>query len=162
MGDFRVVLRDLANVPEPNDNVTVEFVDSPDARFSTDQSPMASADCPDHEVISSQFSGMDGVVTMRIVGHADHNIAPNSEGHVRVWAAEVVMANLPVAYLDLDGGGLGASDLSVWLGDFFSGQPYARSDYNGDGVLSAADLSIWVTAFFAAGSAQAGSAPNCP
>jgi hypothetical protein len=45
--------------------------------------------------------------------------------------------------------------------DFMSGQPYARSDYDGDGVLSGNDLSLWLVAFFT-GTSAVGCGSACP
>jgi len=58
-----------------------------------------------------------------------------------------------VTAFDLDGdGGLNASDLSRWLGEFASGVPYLRGDYSGDSTLDARDLSVLLTVFAAGGS----------
>lgn len=54
-----------------------------------------------------------------------------------------------------------SEDLSLFLADYFSGQSFARSDYNGDGTLDGNDLSLWLAGFFAAGSAVSGGAA-CP
>jgi hypothetical protein len=74
----------------------------------------------------------------------------------------VWLKTVRVAVLDQMGGnGLDANDLSAWLADSFSGVPYARSDYDGDGTLSPNDLSSWLAAYFAGSSAVSGGAP-CP
>ena len=43
-----------------------------------------------------------------------------------------------------------------------SGQQFARSDFDGDGVLSGNDLSLWLAAFFGGASAIGCGAAVCP
>jgi hypothetical protein len=52
-------------------------------------------------------------------------------------------------------------DLSLFLKDYFSGQSFARSDYDGSGTLDGNDLSLWLAAFFAGASSTGGGAA-CP
>lgn len=63
---------------------------------------------------------------------------------------------------DLNGEtGVGANDLSAWLGDFGTGDPYGRSDYDCSGNVGANDFSLWLTAF-GAGTQLASCAASCP
>jgi len=162
IGEFRVVLRFLSNDPLPGDYLTLDFTSCTDARLSTDQSPTASADCPDRVVTSTEASDATGAVSMRVVGHADRGAVPAVGQALKVFADGVLIGNIRLAILDLDGGGLGPSDLSAWLADFFSANPPARSDFDGDGAVGPSDLSIWVQAFFAGGSSQGGTMASCP
>ena len=163
VGDFRVVIRDAANVPEDGVQVTVDFTDCTEDRICTDQSPLAGANCPTHSVISSGVTAADGSILLRVVGWADHRVPPASSGQLKVWADGVVIAMFKrVAALDQDGGGVGASDLSAWLDDFFHAPNAMRADFDGDGSVTAKDLSIWLAAFFAGGSAVGGGPSTCP
>src|SRR5262249_30680712 len=79
--------------------------------------------------------------------------APYNSG--RVYGDGVLLSSPSIAIYDLDGHGLGPSDLSSWLGDFFGGNNPARGDYDGTGSpLGPNDLSKWLTAFFRSGSIQ--------
>ncbi len=67
-----------------------------------------------------------------------------------------------ISALDLDGIlGLGAGDLSAWLGDFFTGTPFGRCDDDCSGYPGAGDLSIWLGAF-ASGTMVESCAGTCP
>jgi hypothetical protein len=72
------------------------------------------------------------------------------------------LATPSASSFDLDGsGGVGAGDLSVWLGDFGSGMNWARSDFDGSGTVGAADLSEWLAVFGSSGSSQS-CTTSCP
>lgn len=161
-GDFRVVCRDLANVPTDGVTLTFEFTDCTDARVASDQAPTAVANCPYEIVVASALTAADGSVDVRLVGHADHAAVPATGASLKVFGDGVLLAYVRVAILDQDGGGLGPSDLSLWLDDYFAGTNPARSDYDGDGVVGPADLSIWNQAFFAAGSSLGDGGSTCP
>jgi hypothetical protein len=69
-------------------------------------------------------------------------------GGGRIFANGTLIASPTVSAFDLDGGsGVGANDLSCWLTDFGSGQPFGRADYDCSGGVGANDLSFWLTAF---------------
>jgi hypothetical protein len=37
--------------------------------------------------------------------------------------------------------------MSAWLGDFYTGQPFGRSDFDCSGNVGANDLSMWLGVF---------------
>ncbi len=114
-------------------------------------------------------ANQNGQATFRVVGFAaNQGASPGSIGpSLRVYVgnaippAGVYIGTVRVAALDQNGGGVNGMDLSLFLADYFSGQNYARSDYNGDDVVGANDFSLWLAAFFAGGSAVSGGTP-CP
>jgi len=161
LGEFRVVARDIANIPMMNCMVVVDFNTCEDARFSTDQQPTAIAYCPYRSVSATGYTDLQGATSLRVVGRADHSMPASSEPRLRVYVDGVPIGYVRVAALDHDGGGVGATDLALWVEDFFAGSHPARSDYDGDGTVGATDLAIWAGAFFAAGSRHGGE-PDCP
>jgi hypothetical protein len=69
-------------------------------------------------------------------------------GGGRIYANGVLLSAPIVAAYDLDGSGdIGANDLSAWLTDFGSGNPFGRSDYDASGEVGANDLSFWLSAY---------------
>ena len=162
IGEFRVILRDAAYTPVEGTIVTIDFGNCSDERVCSDQSPDATVDCADHWVVDATQSGPDGVARLRIVGSADHGVPATSGALARVKGDGVIVAFLRIAALDQDGGGLGPTDLALWLDDYFHSPGAARSDYDGDGVLGPGDLSIWLGAFFAGESVHGGAAASCP
>jgi hypothetical protein len=151
MGEFVIVVRDLADIPESDRLVEVRFQVCPGARIASDQAQAAvSSQCATHGITS--ISDVDGVVRMTAVGAGDPS-APHGAGPcASVYAGGVFLGLVAVSYLDQDGAsGLGAGDLSVWLSDFVTGDPIGRSDYDGNGSLGALDLSLWLTAYASGG-----------
>ena len=74
----------------------------------------------------------------------------------------VPFGTIPIAIYDLDGvNGLGANDLSLWFGDFGSGQYIGRADYDFSGDLGANDLSLWADAYGRGASSESGT-DLCP
>ena len=152
-GAFQVTIRDLANNPIQNSLVVLDFRACPDlALCANPLDPAAIVHCPTKTV--RKFTDANGQVTFHVVGFS--SATPGSPGPTqpaaKVYADGVLAANVLVVMYDLNGGGLGASDLSAWLDDFFSGNGVARADYDASGVLGASDLSRWLTVFFASGS----------
>ena len=67
-----------------------------------------------------------------------------------------------VSAYDLDSSsGVGANDLSAWLTDFGTGNPYGRCDYDCSGGIGANDLSLWLTAF-GSGTMAISCGASCP
>ena len=163
LGAFTVVVRDFGNAPEGNRPVTLDFRGCPDIRLCADQGdPGVVTDCVIPSVTAT--AAQDGRVTFRVLGHAvNSGASPGSTGPcLDVYADGVFLKSVRVAALDQNGvDGVNPMDLSLFLADSFSGQAYARSDYDGNGVLDPNDLSIWLLAFFAGGSAVSGG-PDCP
>jgi len=112
---------------------------------------------------------VDGQATFRVIGCAANlGGSPGSIGPCLNVYADGVFVGGPgcagahrVAALDQNGGGVNEGDMSLFLEDYFSGQNYARSDYNGDGIVDGNDFSLWLAAFFAGGSAVSEGA-SCP
>lgn len=161
-GAFTVVLRDFNNVPEENREVTLDFSHCPDIRLCADQGdPGVVTDCAAKSVRAT--AGQDGRVTFRVLGFAvNSGASPGSIGPtLEVYVEGIFLETVRVSALDQNGDGVNPADLSLLLGDSFSGQAYARSDYDGNGVLDPNDVSLWLAAFFAGGSAVSGGAA-CP
>jgi hypothetical protein len=153
LGQFTIVLRDVANNPLPFYTVMIDLSNCADLALCHDQrDPAASVDCPAKVV--RKLTDANGAVTFTVMGGS--NGAGNATTFLnggRIYAEGVWVATPTVACYDLDGtAGVGANDLSAWLADFATGEPYGRCDYDGDGVLGANDLSFWLGAFGAGGS----------
>jgi hypothetical protein len=158
------VVRDFNNVPDQGADVVLDFSDCPDIRVCADQGdPNVVVDCATRSVRA--VSGPDGRATFRVIGCAANvGASPGSIGpSMKVYASVFLLGSVRVAALDQDGrNGVNVEDLSLFLRDWLlSGQPLARSDYNGDGRLDPNDLSRWLRAFAAGGSTQSGAA-SCP
>jgi hypothetical protein len=161
VGQFTVTVRDLANNLIPNSSVVVDFSgNGPDIRIQSTQ-PFAglSTDCGTKTVRALTDAG--GIATFRIVGRS--TLGPGA-GFLagKIFADGVLLGNRTVAAFDLDGaGGVGAVDLSAWVGDFLAAASVGRGDYDFNGSLGAVDLSVWVGCFLGAGS-TASATPLCP
>ena len=148
-GAFTIVARDAADNPVPDIVIEFRAINCPEARIAVDQlQPGVGARCATNAVTA--VTGPDGAVRMAVVGAGDP-AAPHGSGPcAQVFAAGLPLGTVRLAYLDLDGSaGLGSNDLSVWLGDFGTGESIARSDFDGDDVVGAEDLSLWLTAWAA-------------
>jgi hypothetical protein len=161
VGEFVIVARDFANVPDEDKLIEVRFQNCSGARVAADQlQASVTSKCATHGITA--ITGLDGSVHMIAVGGGDPH-APHGAGPCAgIYSDGVLLGLVPVAYLDLDGSeGLGAGDLSVWLSDFVTGEPIGRSDFDGDGSLGALDLSFWLTAWSGGRQTKSG-APYCP
>ena len=148
VGEFTVVIRDLANDPLPGAVVVIDLSTAPDLRLCADQlDPAATVDCARKTV--SKLTGADGSVRFTVLGSS--NGAGNASTLLnggRIYANGTLIQSPTVSAYDLDGAaGVGANDLSAWLGDFGSGQPFGRSDYDCSGNIGANDLSLWLDAY---------------
>ena len=162
IGEFDIVVRDLANLPKSGVQVVLDFTESTDTRLCTDQSPTGGADCDVKCVVQNGTTGSDGIARFRVVGWSDHASTPTQGQRLHVFADGVVIRYVAVAALDQEGNGVGASDLSKMLDDVFHSPNAARSDLNGDGSAGAADLALWLAAFFADGSILGAGSSSCP
>ena len=80
----------------------------------------------------------------------------------RIYIQGTLCGSPTVSAFDLDNqSGVGANDMSAWLGDFATGNPSGRSDYDCSGGLGANDLSLWLSAF-GAGTQFVSCAASCP
>lgn len=162
IGEFDLVIRDIANIPKSGAQVVLDFSASPGAEICTDQSPTGGTNCAAKDVVQNGVTGFDGIARFRVVGWCNHAQAPAVGATLRVFADGVILATVPVAAFDQDGDGVGAPDLSHWLDDFFHAPTAARSDLDGDGAVTATDLSLWLQAFFAGGSLRGSGTSTCP
>ncbi len=162
-GAFTVVARRLSGIPVAGASVDLSFSDCPDLKICTDQrASNVYVDCVNK--IVRGIADMNGSVTFYVLGCArNFGGSPGAlDSTLKVFANGVLLRTVRVAILDQVGcDGVDTGDLSAWLTDFFSGQPYARSDYSGDGVVDTGDLALWLDRFFAAGSVLGGGA-TCP
>ena len=163
-GAFTVTVRDLANFPINNSLVVIDFSSCSGLTICDNNELGYVVDCGTRTVRG--FTGVGGTITFRIKGHANNsggNIPPyNPYNCGKIFADGVLLSSPSVSAYDHDGGGMGAADLSAWLGDFFGGLDPSRSDYDCSGApLGAADLSRWLDVFFDV-AANGNSANNCP
>jgi hypothetical protein len=161
-GEFHVVCRDLANNPMAGAVVTIDLSACPDLFICADQlDPAATVNCANKTV--SKITAADGSVHFNMLGSsngAGGGVTLLNGG--RIYKNGTLIASPTVSAYDLDGGsGLGANDLSAWLGDFGSGQNFGRSDYDCSGSIGANDLSFWLKAFGSGAMAQSCSSA-CP
>ena len=162
LGIFTVVVRDFNNGPRANREVVLDFSQCPDIRLSADQAdPNVTVDCAAHSI--ARLTVVGGEATFRVIGLAANlGASPGSTGPcLKVYADTVFLKTVRVAALDQNGGGVDGFDLSLFIADYFSGQSFARSDYDGSGTVDGNDLSLWLAAFFAGGSNTGGGAA-CP
>ena len=161
-GQFVVVARDLANNPMPGVMIVVDVSAAPDLFLCADQlDPAATVDCV-HKTVG-KLTAADGSVQFTILGGS--NGAGNAStlfGGGHIYKNGTLIGSPTVSAYDLDSsGGLGANDLSAWLSDFYTGNPYGRSDYDCSGNLGANDLSLWIGAF-GSGTMVQSCASGCP
>lgn len=164
IGEFTVIERDLANQPIRNGLIVVDFSDCPELRFCADQhQPGVIVHCPTRTV--RRFTDANGRATFRVAGWFVPTPPPPDTPYnsAKIFADGVLFGRPSIQIYDLDGNGLGAADLSLWLADLFSGNNPPRGDYDCSGSLGASDLSQWLTVYFANGSpANCSPAEVCP
>ena len=161
LGSFEVVILDLASNPVPGASLRVDISAIPELLIAADQlDPEAIADCAGKSV--TKIADANGRAVFCIVGASTGvGAAVTLQGGCKIFANGRLCASPTANAFDLDGRhGLGAGDLSVFLSDFATLQPYGRCDFDCSGNLGAGDLSIWLTAF--ANGAQLVSAAGCP
>jgi len=161
-GQFSVVVRDLANNPLNGASVVIDLSNAADLAICDDQlDANALVNCA--AKTTRKFTDITGTVTFTVLGGS--NGAGNASSLLnkgRIYANGVLIASPTVAAYDLDGSsGVGANDLSAWLTDFGTGNPYGRSDYDCSNTVGANDLSFWLTEF-GAGTSAASCAVSCP
>ena len=163
LGQFTVTVRDLAGSLIPNSAVVIDVSgNTPDIKIQSTQ-PFAglTTDCTTKTVRA--LTNVGGVATFRIVGRSTPGAAATFlKGKIFADGVLLTPSGITIAAYDLDGsGGVGANDLSVWVGDFLGSIPAGRSDLDFSGGLGANDLSVWVGGFLGAGS-TASATPVCP
>jgi len=161
-GQFTVICRDLANNPVPGAVVVIDLSTCPDLVLCADQmDAAATVDCV-HKTVST-LTAADGSVHFTVLGGS--NGAGNAVTLLnggRIFKNGTLIQNPTVSTYDLDGsGGVGANDLSAWLGDFGTGNNFGHSDYDCSGSLGANDLSFWL-GVFGSGTMTASCGASCP
>jgi hypothetical protein len=161
-GQFLVVVRDLANNPIAGAVVAIDLSGCPDLHLCPDQlDPAVTVDCA-HQRVSKVTDGAGRVVFTLLGGSNGAGSAVTLLGGGKIYWDGTLIGSPTVSAYDLDGRtGLGANDLSGWLGDFGSGNPYGRSDYDCSGWLGANDLSLWLNAF-GSGAMSSSCGASCP
>lgn len=162
IGSFTVIVRDFGNNPWPGASVSIDISNAFDLFICADQlDPAAIVNCGAKSV--RKFTAADGSAHFTVLGGSNgagtsHTLVNNG----RIFANGVLIGAPTVSAYDLDGSnGLGANDLSAWLGDFASGQNYGRSDYDCSGRIGANDLSLWLDAFGSSAMSES-CASQCP
>ena len=166
LGTFQVGVTDLANNPLNGASVVVDLSGCTDLRLCSVQlDPAASVNCTKKTV--TKVTGPTGIVTFTLLGGSIGNLAAGQgsgplQGKIYVSGFADQGVSMSVCTYDLDGfGGVGANDFGMWLTDFGSGLPLARSNYDCDGRVGANDLSAWLTEF-GAGTSASSCAGVCP
>ena len=159
---FTIVVKDLANNPINGASVVVDLSLCGDLNICSDQlDPNALVNCG--AKTTRKFTDVTGSVTFIVLGGSNGpGGAVELHNAGRIFANGTLLRSPTVAAYDLDGQlGIGAADLSAWLGDFANGSAYGRSDYDGDGSTGAGDLSLWLGEF-AGGNSTSSCAVACP
>ena len=162
VGQFNIVVRDLANNPLNGASVVIDLSGCNDLSICDDQlDANALVNCG--AKTTRKFTNALGQVTFIVLGGSNGGgNASSLLGAGRIYANGTQIQAPTVSAFDLDGaGGVGANDLSAWLGDFGSGQPFGRSDYDCSGNIGANDLSLWLGRF-GAGTSASSCAVACP
>jgi hypothetical protein len=159
-GTFIVIVRDLANNPLSGASVVVDLSGTSELALCDDQLD-ANALVVCASKTTRKFTDGLGSVTFTVLG-GGAGPAATLIGGGKIFANGTLIGSPTVNAYDLNGiGGLGAADLSTFLADFASGNPYGRSDFDCSSTLGAADLSKWL-AVFSGGGSGASCAVQCP
>jgi hypothetical protein len=146
-GTFTVIVRDLANNPLSGASVVVDLSGCSELALCNDQLD-ANALVTCLSKTTRKFTDGLGSVQFIVLGGGNGSPAATLLGGGKIFANGTLIASPTVNAYDENGiGGLGAADLSAFLGDFASGNPYGRSDFDCSNALGAADLSKWLTLF---------------
>ena len=161
-GQFTIVVRDLAGNPLNGASVVIDLSLCGDLAICNDQLDGAAlVNCG--AKTTRKFTNPLGSVTFIVLGGSNGGgNASSLLGAGRIYANGTLIQSPTVSAFDLDdAGGVGANDLSAWLGDFGSGSPFGRSDYDCSGNIGANDLSLWLGEF-GAGTSASSCAVSCP
>lgn len=160
-GQFTIIVRDLANNPLNGASVVIDISGCLDLKLCSNQlDANAIVNCGART--TRKFTDALGSVTFTVLGGSNGGgNASTLIGGGKIFANGTLIQTPTVSAFDLDSaGGVGANDLSAWLGDFGSGQNFGRSDYDCTGTIGANDLSQWLGEFGAGTSASSGAV--CP
>jgi hypothetical protein len=129
-----------------------------DAHVCAAQPDVAQVECVPDGVKLTLITDEHGQVTFRVVGdsHAPGTNYNGWNGLCAVFGTVCAsgQAAVPLASIDLDGGGVDSSDIAAWMADWASGLTPLRSDYDFNGQIDPADLAILIEAWGAGMSAQ--------
>ena len=147
-GQFTVVARGgVDGYPLAGARVAVDFSNAADLSLCPDQLDPDVTVFPGPNV--QKVTDSEGRATFTILGGS--NGAGNASSlleYGRIYVNGTLVKSPTVAAYDLDGGsGVGANDLSAWLGDFGTGEPFGRSDFDASGTVGANDLSVWLSVY---------------
>lgn len=147
-GLITITVRDLANNPLSGASVVIDASGASDIAICADQLDAAAlVNCA--AKTTRKFTDALGQVTFTVLGGS--NGAGNASSLTnagKIYANGVLLGSPTLTAYDLDGaGGVGANDLSAWLADFGTLNPYGRSDYDCSGAVGANDLSVWLSLF---------------
>ena len=161
-GQFRVVVKDLANNPVVGAVVAVDLSFCADLHLCADQlDPNATVNCAAKRV--TKLTDGAGSVFFTVLGGS--NGAGNATTLLnggRVFENGTLIGSPTVSAFDLDGSaGVGANDLSAWLTDFGSGQNFGRSDFDCSNNVGSNDLSLWLSVY-GSGTMTSSCAASCP
>ncbi|MCE9628254.1 MAG: hypothetical protein K8R56_10115 [Candidatus Eisenbacteria bacterium] len=147
-GTFSVTVRDLANNPLNGASVVIDLSGCTDLSICDDQLDAgALVNCA--AKTTRKFTDALGAVSFTVLGGSNGGgNATTLLGGGKIYANGVLIGSPTASAYDLDGAsGVGANDLSAWLGDFGSGNAFGRSDYDCSGGIGANDLSLWLGDF---------------
>ncbi len=159
LGQFTIVLRDLAFNPAPNCEVMIDFgACDPDIRISlTQPHPGLRVECDANGARVYGTTDANGVLNARIVGAATPGATAAGFKCASVYGGGQILGTINVAACDLDGsGGANPADISRFLVDLFDGDFEGRTDYNCSNTISPTDLSLLLQLSFGAGSVNSG------
>lgn len=186
-GAYTVTVRDFVSRPIAGSTVVLDLTACPDIRVACDQLPALTGQAvlpPGKKVVASTDAA--GQFTFHVQGAASATIAPGiatspgsavTSASAAVYADGVLLGNLYVSALDLDGAGsptaaVNSSDVSLALHESvvvaLGAQARARDDYNSDRRVTSADVSMELAASLATMTCDPGcgcsrqTGPFCP
>ena len=161
IGTFSVIHRDLANNPIPNAVIRIDLSHAPELRLCSQQQAGLHVECAPGVSYVEGRTDEQGTLTASLMGYGVGDAVTGLNG-CRIYADGTLLGSPTVAAFDLSGAdGVGANDFSVWFGDFGTGNPHGRSDYDNSGSIGANDLSIWFNVF-GRGLSAVGCGTSCP
>lgn len=142
---FRVIVRDMVNIPLPNVPVSLVFT-SPAIRIHPDGTPGTTINCANRSI--TRLTDAAGSVNFapRIGGTA---VGPT----VRVEAQGFLLSVVEVTTTDVTGDGFtGLGDFSILVANYLARSPDRRTDLDScvhpvDGATTLADIGIFATQF---------------
>ena len=148
-------------VVTPDPVIVFDFTQSPGIEICSPQpDPAVLVDCSTRTV--RYVGDGSGHASFAIAGCVDRSVPGSHAPSCVLYVDGVLFGTIPIAAVDEDGNGVGGADNSLWQQDYFSGQYWERSDFDGDGALGGGDLSQWLTVYFGNGSTQSCSGSVCP